>query len=85
MAFIRNLIGAVEEIRDSPPEFAATVNAFLAEHFPASGYSLPLPEKTIGPNSFFRCETWAIVSVRGSQEAGAFAFTVRCPWTRNIS
>jgi hypothetical protein len=36
MAFIRNLIGVVEEICDHPHEFAATVNAFLAEHFPAS-------------------------------------------------
>jgi hypothetical protein len=50
MAFIRNLIGVVEEICDHPHEFAATVNAFLAEHFPASGYSSPLPEKTTGPN-----------------------------------
>jgi hypothetical protein len=31
MAFIRNLIGVVEEICDQPHEFAATVNAFLAE------------------------------------------------------
>jgi hypothetical protein len=36
IAFIRSLIGVVEEICDHPHEFAATVNAFLAEHFPAS-------------------------------------------------
>lgn len=26
-----------------------------------------------------------LVSVSGSQEGGPFAYTVRCPWTRNIS
>ena len=50
MAFIRNLIGVVEEICDHPREFAAMVNAFLAEDSPASGYSSPLPKKTTRPN-----------------------------------
>lgn len=40
-----------EEIYHHPREFAAMVKAFLAEHFQASSYSSPLPEKTIGPNN----------------------------------
>ncbi len=40
-----------EEIYHHPREFAAMVKAFLAEHFHASSYSSPLPEKTIGPNN----------------------------------
>jgi hypothetical protein len=32
MAFIRNLIGVVEEIFDHPHELTATVNTFLDAH-----------------------------------------------------